>query len=106
MIVVGGASAVLIIRNNDAKNTTATDVKTGQSTEVKTGSNAIIDVVACDVLTETAAKNIFGDAAVKGDLPAASQISTKDVPVNNCVYTAKIDPAVAVRDEAPKLFAN
>lgn len=97
VIVIGGVSAVLIIRNNGDKNTTVTDIKTGQSTDVKTGSNAIIAVVACDVLTEATAKNILGDAAAKGDLPAASQVSTKDVSVSSCVYTAKIDPAAAVR---------
>lgn len=97
VIVVGGVSAVLIIRNNGDKNTTVTDTKTGQSTDVKTGSNAIIAVVACDILTEATAKNILGDAAAKGDLPAGSQVSTKDLSVSSCIYTAKIDPAAAVR---------
>lgn len=96
VVVVAGVIGVLVMRSNGDKNTTVTNTKTVQSPDIKTGSNSVVIVDACDVLTEVTAKNILGDAAAKGDLPG-SQVSTKDVSVSSCVYTAKIDPAVAVR---------
>lgn len=96
VIVIGGIAAFVFTRNADDTNTTVTSGGNGKTETVTTGKSPIIAVEACDVLTEAIAKTIVGDAAAKADLPA-SDVSTKDVSVSSCVYTAKIDPAAAVR---------
>lgn len=96
IVVGGGIGAFVLTRSNDDTGVKVTANESGEVTDVETGSNAIIAVDACDVLTEAIAKNILGDAAAKGDLPAGD-VATKDVSVSSCVYTVKIDPAAAVR---------
>lgn len=90
VIVVGVVGTIIYI--NSAK---VVDVQSGKTINIKTGSDAIVSVDACDILTSTIAKQILGDAAVKSIAPA-SQISTKDVSISDCVYTARIDPSGAV----------
>ncbi|MHB1055548.1 MAG: hypothetical protein ACYC6B_09285 [Thermoleophilia bacterium] len=96
IIIMGGASAVSIGCGSGDQATDATKTASGQSGDVKTGDGVLVTVDACDVLTATVARQILGDAAARGDLPAGST-STKDVSVSSCVYTAKIDPGAAVR---------
>lgn len=87
-IVVVGGGVFLVTRGDDGKTATVTNTSTGQSQTVQTGNDAIVAVDACDVLTESAAKQVLGDAATKGDTAAGSAASA-DVSVSNCVYTAK-----------------
>lgn len=95
VIVVGGGAAILVTRGNDSNSAKVTNTNTGQSQDIKTGTSALIAVDACDVLTESAAKQILGDGATKGDT-SAGNASSDAVSVSSCVYTAKIDPNVKV----------
>jgi hypothetical protein len=67
------------------------DAVADQSASVKAGRGAKDGIDASDVLTAAIAGQILGDAAAKADLPAG-RVSTKDVSVSSCVYTARIDP--------------
>ncbi len=88
VIVVGAGVAIIVTRGSDENSVRITNDSTGQSKEVKTGEAAIINVDACDVLTEAAAKQVIGAGAEKGDT-SAGNVSTDDVSVTNCVYTYK-----------------
>lgn len=82
LLVVGGA--FLIIGSGSGDDTKTSTV----STKSSSSSNSFIAVDACDVLTESAAKKVLGDAASKGDT-AAGDVASDDVSVSNCVYTVK-----------------
>lgn len=88
VIVVGAGVAVAVSRGDDDNSVRITNTASGDTKEVKTGEAAIINVDACDVLTEAAAKQVIGAGAEKGDT-SAGNVSTDDVSVTNCVYTYK-----------------
>lgn len=88
VIVVGAGVAVVVTRGDDDNSVRITNSATGDSQEVKTGDAAIINVDACDVLTESVAKQVIGAGAEKGDT-SAGNVSSDDVSVSNCVYTYK-----------------
>ncbi len=91
VVVVGAAVGTYVVLHNNNK-ATVTNTNTGQSVEVKTGSAAIVNVDACDVLTQNIANEVLGATATKGDT-SAGNASSDDVSVTNCVYTVKIDPS-------------
>lgn len=95
VIIVGGIS-VVITRNSGDESVKVTNAINGNSDDMKLGSGAEISVDACAILNEAIAKTVLGDNAKKGDLPN-SEVSTKDVSVSSCVYTAKINPSAPVR---------
>lgn len=96
VIVVGGGVALVVSRGKDDNTAKITNSANGQSQEVKIGDSAIVQVDACDVLTETVAKKILGDAAVKGDTQAGSA-SSNEVSVSNCVYYVRPAGATAAQ---------
>lgn len=85
-VVVGGG--IFLITKNDDDSVSVTNRATGQSQTVKTGEAAIINVDACDVLTEAAAKQVLGAGAEKGNT-AAGNASSDDISVTNCNYNYK-----------------
>jgi len=87
-VVIAGAGAAVIISKNNDNSVKVTNTSTGQSQNIKTGDNALISVDACDVLTETVAKQVLGEGASKGDT-SAGNASSDDVSVSNCTYTFK-----------------
>ncbi len=88
VVVIAGGGVFLITKNNKNDDIKVTNTNTNQSTDVKTGSDAIVKVDACEVLTESVAKQVLGDGATKGDT-SAGNASTDDVSVSNCTYTLK-----------------
>lgn len=91
VIIVGGAIFILTSGSDNAQKDGAKPESTDQ-TGIQEGESAIVAVDACDVLTESAAKQILGDTAEKGDTSAGS-VATDDISVSNCVYSTKIDPS-------------
>jgi hypothetical protein len=90
VIVIGGIVFVVSRGGDDKISVASPSVE-----NVKTGDDAIINVDACDVLTEAVAKQILGDAAEKGDTSAGA-VSSNDVSVTNCVYFVKSSTGTAL----------
>lgn len=88
VVVVGAGTAIIISRGSDDDSVKVTNSATRKSQEVKTGNAALVDVDACDVLTDAAAKAVIGDGATKGDT-SAGNASSDDVSVSNCAYNYK-----------------
>jgi hypothetical protein len=87
VIIIAGGVTYVIVTKSDDNSTSKTDTPpTTQS--IKSGSNAYVAVDACDVLTASAAQQILGAGATKGDT-SAGNVSSDDLSVSNCVYTVR-----------------
>lgn len=87
VIIIAGGVTYVIVTNSDDSSTSKTDT-TSTTQSIKTGSNAYVAVDACDVLTASAAQQILGAGATKGDT-SAGNVSSDDLSVSNCVYTVR-----------------
>lgn len=98
VIVIGGA-AFVITRGSDNNSVKVINSSTGKSQEIKTDSSALVSVDACEVLTDSVAKQILGENAQKGDTQSGNA-SSSDVSVSNCVYTVKTVTTGSVLEQA------
>ncbi len=85
VVLVGGGFAAFTVINSSNSPTSS------NSTSGKSGATPIVAAKACDVLTETAAKQILGNSLDKSDT-LSGDASTKDLSVSNCAYVTKADP--------------
>lgn len=99
VIVVGGGAFIITRDSDDGNKVTVTNSATGKSTKVATGESAIINVDACEVLTDGIAQQILGAAAKKGDT-SAGNASSESVSVSNCVYTLRPETGTIVEKSA------
>lgn len=100
--VIGGGAVFLVTRGHNDNSVKVTNTNTGNSQEIKTGDDALVAVDACDVLTETAAKQVLGDVVKKGET-AGHAASSDDLSVSNCSYdhkTVTTGPALAQAQSA------
>ncbi len=88
VIVIGAGTAIVVTRGGDDDAVKVTNSATGESQDVKVGDAALVEVDACDVLTQAAAEAALGADIEKGDT-SAGNASTNDISVTNCVYTNK-----------------
>lgn len=86
-VIIFSGGIYMISRGKDDGSIKITNQTTGQTVNVKEGEFAEVKVNACDVLTESAAKQVLGADAKKGDV-SNYDTSSSDVSVSQCIYTA------------------
>ncbi len=106
VIVVAIGGYFLTQKNTDSSKPNSSASSTSATKENVSSKDApLVAVDACNVLTDQAAKQLLGEAAVKGAVPP-SVGATGDISVSNCTYYTKSDTGSIMEQAASKKTAS
>lgn len=80
VIVAIGGGIYLVTQKDDKGGSTTTTVATGDQ------ANAGATKTACDIFTDSVAKQVLGEGAMKSEVPGGGAASTDDISVTQCMY--------------------
>lgn len=80
VIVAVGGGIYLVTQKDNTGNPTTSSVATGDQ------ADAGATKTACDIFTDTVAKQVLGAGAVKSEIPGGGVASTDDISVTQCMY--------------------